>query len=509
MDAPVRVLDPATAVSAPGQSRLAPTAYVADRLLVNPTIDRGRFDDVLATVVADLGWIVTGTRESVKSERDPGRGVAVREFRGVVVVTLGPDQQQVAPPVDAWVALQHLIARDPGLAPYVQLDHVLAACPGQWTGVAGYWDGIAGYWDGIAGYWDGIAGYWDGIATPSQAPAEFGRPGSGGKAPVSLLIADPALSVPPLDWAPVVVMLDTGIGEHPWFPRRDASGRLALGADERSEVTVSGSGADDGPGVSDPLTGGLDRLAGHGTFIAGIVRQLCPAARLVSYAVLGSSGTLTESELLDRLHQLVTDQHAAIVAQDRSGLVDIVTLSIGYYHEKPEDDLTDALLAAVLRDLGRVGVLVVAAAGNDATTRPLLPAGFAATPAPDGLPVLSVGSLNPNVADVSLFSNAGAWVTHHRRGAAVVSTLPIHQNASGQESTWVQGGDVRPRATIDRDDYRGGFGTWSGTSFAAPVLAGEAAAALLALGPVADVPGLIDRGRKALAGLAPVETGWR
>jgi hypothetical protein len=29
------------------------------------------------------------------------------------------------------------------------------------------------------------------------------------------------------------------------------------------------------------------------------------------------------------------------------------------------------------------------------------------------------------------------------------------------------------RATIDPDDYRGGFAVWSGTSFASPVLAGE------------------------------------
>ena len=31
------------------------------------------------------------------------------------------------------------------------------------------------------------------------------------------------------------------------------------------------------------------------------------------------------------------------------------------------------------------------------------------------------------------------------------------------------------RSTIDPDDFSGGFGTWSGTSFAAPILAGEIA----------------------------------
>jgi subtilisin family serine protease len=34
------------------------------------------------------------------------------------------------------------------------------------------------------------------------------------------------------------------------------------------------------------------------------------------------------------------------------------------------------------------------------------------------------------------------------------------------------------RSTIDPDDFSGGFGIWSGTSFAAPILAGEIAQAL-------------------------------
>jgi hypothetical protein len=37
----------------------------------------------------------------------------------------------------------------------------------------------------------------------------------------------------------------------------------------------------------------------------------------------------------------------------------------------------------------------------------------------------------------------------------------------------------RMRETIDPDDFSGGFAVWSGTSFAAPVAAGEVAAALI------------------------------
>jgi hypothetical protein len=491
---PIRTLNPATALVAPGVTLAGPTAYVADRLLVDARTDLAPVTDQLRSVLADLGWTVTvGKAGEVRDSR-----VAKREFGGFRTLTLGQAADRLASPPDAWIALQHLIAADRSFSSQVHLDHVLTTCPGYWDGIGGYWDGIGGYWEGIGGYWDGIAG--------SQAPAEFGRPGYGGRAPVSLLIADPALSVERRDWSPRVVMIDTGIGAHPWFPRRDASGQLPPGADPRSEVTVHGTGADDGPGVSDPMTGALDRLAGHGTFIAGIIRQICPAARLVSYGMLGSTGIIVESDLLARLRQLVDDQHDALARKDRTALIDVLSLSIGYYHEKPEDDLTDTLLAAVLRDLGRVGVAVIAGAGNDATTRPLLPAGFAAAPPYDGLPVLSVASLNPNRADVSLFSNDGPWVTHHRRGAAVVSTLPVAQNASGQESTWTRGHGDRPRATLDRDDYRGGFGTWSGTSFATPVLAGEVALAMLSAGEVpVDAASLVERGRKVIENLTSFE----
>jgi hypothetical protein len=36
----------------------------------------------------------------------------------------------------------------------------------------------------------------------------------------------------------------------------------------------------------------------------------------------------------------------------------------------------------------------------------------------------------------------------------------------------------RPRESIDPDDFRGGFGVWSGTSFSAPIVAARIAASL-------------------------------
>jgi hypothetical protein len=78
-----------------------------------------------------------------------------------------------------------------------------------------------------------------------------------------------------------------------------------------------------------------------------------------------------------------------------------------------------------------------------------------------------------------MFSNGGRWVRCYRPGASIVSTVPNTFNASTQPSNVVDIPGEGVRATIDQDDFRGGFATWSGTSFAAPYLAGQIAAAVL------------------------------
>src|ERR1700709_2152362 len=92
-------------------------------------------------------------------------------------------------------------------------------------------------------------------------------------------------------------------------------------------------------------------------------------------------------------------------------LVDVISLSLGYYHELPADFAYDQLLIQTLRALGEHGVAVVAAAGNDPPPRPFYPAGF--PPHAGGqlqaehgrLPVVSVGALNPDLSTIALFSN--------------------------------------------------------------------------------------------------------
>jgi subtilisin family serine protease len=191
-----------------------------------------------------------------------------------------------------------------------------------------------------------------------------------------------------------------------------------------------------------------------------------------------------ESELVDALAELGELVRRVVDGEEQGQLVDVVNLSMGYYHETPEDALFDSVMLARLQDLGALGVAVVVSAGNDATARPLFPAAFAPFPGgpppmPDCVPITTVGALNPD-GSVSLFNNAGPWVNTWRTGAAVVSTMPTY--GGGNEPvvrTKVAG---QERESIDPDDFSGGFAVWSGTSFASPVLAGEVAAKLLQVG---------------------------
>ena len=220
---------------------------------------------------------------------------------------------------------------------------------------------------------------------------------------------------------------------------------------------------------------------GHGTFISGIVRQVVPEAIVLSIRIMHSDDVVYEGDLTAALKQLaIRVAQAQDPANPKPGLmVDVVSLSLGYFCESPPDLAYTSALKIAVDALLDQGVVVAAAAGNYAVRRRYYPAAFAAAPRPPGtLPVLSVAALNPN-GTVALFSDGGRWVTAWAPGAMVVSTFPIDVNGSLMPEVEVHHTHWRTRESLKSDDFRGGFAAWSGTSFAAPALAAWVLRALL------------------------------
>ncbi|HEU0086685.1 MAG TPA: S8/S53 family peptidase [Pseudonocardiaceae bacterium] len=495
-----RVLNPVTAARLPGSPPPRSTVYVADRLLVPAEAMDSPAFEMLREHASSAGLAVVPDEQALRfggflAAADTGTPYAVP-------VRLVPAGEGPVTPPNAWEVLLALrtAARGTDAELMVRrfgLDHLATGSTSPLIGgtPVGIPHSIGGAPVGIP---HGIASY------------VF--PGSGGRTPVAYIGPDPARRADFPTRRPVVAVLDSGCGTHPWLdPAIVARGAEANGwpaglTDPATDPEVSGD-------LVGPLDGQLDEFAGHGTFICGLVRQRCPDADLLAIRVMSADGIVVESVLAQALAVLHVRQ---VLAQRRGTpdqMLDVISLSFGYYHEAPTDAAEDLVLLDLLTKLGAAGVTVVAAAGNQSGTRPMYPAalapypgGYVEVPVPDVLPVISVGARNPDGRTVALFSNSGEWVLAWEVGAAVVSTFPT--TFDGGSTATDRTGDPKggDRCTIDPDDFSGGFGTWSGTSFAAPLLAGRLAQALID-GPIplddADAVGRGWAAVTALTGIAP------
>ena len=547
-----RVLDPDTAVLAPGQPMPLPTVYVADTLLVrdiaDPFLDADggptRVDELIAyaglerisLVLKQVGEPVSvphrGKSDSlspdakvtvtrVRLERDPAKAGKVPDAwrflqdaltepseRGSLLydkLGLGrlPDPTDSAPDSEDKKRLrERRDRRGRSMASGVSVEHVLTAGGGMWGGGGGMWGG------------GGLL-------------AEYGTPGIGGRNPVVWSACNPRDVMSPTAKSPtanppVVAVLDTGLGKHPWFPDEDKEGtpedekataeectgacpgahRRVTFAGQRIGVWQEPSRDPENTGVIiDNVNGLVDVLCGHGTFISGVIRQRCPEAVILEVPIMASDGAALEEDIVRALG-LLLDRHRAAKAAPGTithGELDVVNLSLGYYHETP-DEADDTALYGLLQDFADAGVVVVACAGNDSTRARFFPAAFAA-PGHDGL--VGVGATNPDDHSIALFSNVGDWVTAHAPGAGVVSTVPITLSGSLNPALSVNGFGPGPRAGVDFDDFRSGFAVWSGTSFAAPWIAGEIAAEIIRQGSPKNAVGSPSRARTASGKVVP------
>jgi len=175
----------------------------------------------------------------------------------------------------------------------------------------------------------------------------------------------------------------------------------------------------------------LDHEGGHGTFVSGILMQLAPWLTVDPEKVLDSAG--------------VGDDTTVTLGLARANCR-LVNASLGGY---THDDMPPPALEAFLATRDPESV-IVAAAGNNAQSRPFWPAAFKH--------VVAVGAVDTRsgAPAIAPFSNYGSWVDCCAPGVEI-------------RSTYVKG-EWRLDAPGDDGSLEqlNGWACWSGTSFAAP-----------------------------------------
>lgn len=172
---------------------------------------------------------------------------------------------------------------------------------------------------------------------------------------------------------------------------------------------------------------------GHGTHVAGLVALSAPGAKIMPLRVLDEDGVGNVWVLAEALNWAVANG------------ADVINLSLGTTRET---SLLKDIIGGISCDVndgddcaaneGR-GVVVVAASGNGGDGTPEYPA----AEKHEGLLAVAASTQDDTLAP---FATRGSWVDLMAPGERVLSTVP-----------------------------GGAYSTWSGTSMAAPLVAGEAA----------------------------------
>jgi hypothetical protein len=206
---------------------------------------------------------------------------------------------------------------------------------------------------------------------------------------------------------------------------------------------LRGVRGDPDPGVGQAGAGHYP-YAGHGTFIAGVVRSMAPRARVVVRSAFPTGGCSWELAIVAGLERVLQQDHP-----------DVISLSAGTHTLTPSGlTLFNGFAAGTLAN--HKGVAIVAAAGNDGWSLPFWPAAAPWT--------TSAGALDEDWHRRAWFSNHGGWVDVYAPGHNLVNAFP---------AGWFT---YRERKHFGRTVRFRGMARWSGTSFSTPMVAGLIAA---------------------------------
>jgi subtilisin family serine protease len=301
-----------------------------------------------------------------------------------------------------------------------------------------------------------------GVATPEHIL--FVTPGGGGalcpaiepEEPGSDPAPYPAIASDPQGGRNVLVsVVDTG-----WWPPAATD-----------PVSPWLAGVDGDPETIDPAH--IHPYAGHGTFIAGVVRTQAPSAGIYVEGFLPIGGAVYESDIVVQLGE----------ALERSP--DVISLSAGCPTRK-HLPLMGFEVFWERRLRHHKGTVLVAAAGNDGHRLPFWPAAFPWA--------VSVGALDAAGGRAD-YSNFGSWVDVYALGSDQVNAYPA--------GTFI----CQESPHVGEERHFKGIARWSGTSFATPLVAGLVAARMSSRGVTARVAAdelLAEARANARPGVGPV-----
>ena len=242
-----------------------------------------------------------------------------------------------------------------------------------------------------------------------------------------------------------VAVIDTGIDlNHPAF-----QGRLAPAADWKDFVDGDATPQEVG-------TWGVDAGYGHGTAVAGIILQVAPKAKILPIRVLGPDGSGDTLNVADAIKYAVSKG------------VKVINISLGTVGF--DCNIQKALALSVPDD-----TVVVASAGNSGDINETFP-GLTSHQNPN-----AQYAKNPTMlaAVKACGINPGQSAQVNIRSVGVGSVSTVNLDKKSDFSTYGSGLEMlAPGENIQTVAPEGATASWSGTSFATPMVSGGLALAM-------------------------------